>query len=97
MSSPARSNTGALFNRLHAAAYRLIAANSLTIVSKDGKERLTLESLRSHHAFVDVLKELGDLKASQPIEHEKTCACRNFGHECDCAISKRIAKILEGA
>lgn len=85
------SNTAALFERLHAAALRTIAANGITSVGRDGRMFFRMESVDAEGALATLLVEMhGELPT-----HSETCSARRSKIAlCDCGLPERILQIV---
>lgn len=89
-----RSNSEAVFKRLHVASLRAISANGIGVVGKDGRHRLVLEWVDAHGALGNILREL----SGEIPQHEENCAVNKSPVKlCDCGLLGRILAIVEGA
>lgn len=86
-------NSSTILNRLHAAAYRHICANSLQVVGRDGRSFVCVEALLADHALARLLAELD----TPPLKHAEACAARKSKvAECDCHVAATASRIEKG-
>lgn len=79
-----------IHSRLYAAALRVIASNSISVVGKDGRRRFDFESVVAHGELASVLREL---YGEGLPRHEPVCAARGrMPAECDCSVAQIISR-----
>lgn len=79
-----------LASRLHAAALRSIAANGIGVVGRDGRRRVSLESIIADGNLADILREIG----GEIPRHTDGCAANGrLPAECDCPVSDYVRSI----
>ena len=88
-----RSNSRALFERLHFAALRLTAANNIGSVGKDGRARVDMEWITSAGILANLLREIG---GEIPL-HAKDCAARKSPIKlCNCEAMEAFRAVVSG-